>query len=401
MHPWMIVLIVLFFAYRRALPDSAARSEDAFMSGASSGAETPGWYGGLAERFDRRSLSSLLLRMPLALLVVFAVYFFFIQGYSVRVRAQPTIMSTCNVGWMTIQGSATADTVYLKAGLLTIEGFGNYDLGNNILNVNANVCGFTLTVPTHTNVNLSGNDAGLTVTGVTGNLELDNNAGDITIDSSTLLAGSTVSNNAGTITIDSSTLLAGSSVSNNGGGITITHSALGPNVEVMSNGSPVHITSSAIDGSSLSSGIFQIDDSTLTGPIQIDGQTTAQGGTLSNATISADSESISFKNTKVNGSVEIIGSSNQIGFVGTIKPGSAFTIVDDHGNDSITLPASLAIHLSLSGISSFTSDYPELQALDPTTLASSDGIQVNIGLDPDISVTVQGPEETLALNRTA
>jgi hypothetical protein len=120
--------------------------------------------------------------------------------------------------------NATSDTVSLKAGLLTIEGYGNYDQAGNILNINGNLCGFTISVPANSNLHLSGNDAEISVTGVKGKLELDDNAGNITISRSCLLDGSTVENNAGTI--------------------TITNSNLSPSAKVTSNNSPINIVSS-------------------------------------------------------------------------------------------------------------------------------------------------------------
>ena len=121
-------------------------------------------------------------------------------------------------------GNATSNTVSLKAGLLTIEGYGNYDQANYILNLNGNFCGFTVSVPAHSNLHLSGNDAEISVTGVQGKLDLENNAGNITITQSCLLGGSVVDNNAGTI--------------------TITNSILSHNAKVTSNDSPIHIVSS-------------------------------------------------------------------------------------------------------------------------------------------------------------
>ena len=120
--------------------------------------------------------------------------------------------------------NASADTVSLNAGLFTIEGGGNYDQASNTLNLNSNICGFTLSVPTHSNLHLSGNDAEISVTGVQGNLDLENNAGNITVNQSCLLDGSVVDNNAGTI--------------------TITNSTLSPKAQVTSNDSPIHIISS-------------------------------------------------------------------------------------------------------------------------------------------------------------
>jgi hypothetical protein len=226
MQFWFIVLLILGFVY---LGFSGARTRSSTRGlRQGSAAYPPGYYpgylGSVAARQPRRASASLLLRLPLVLLLVFLIYYFFIQGYTFRIQPHPTIMSDCNGGSFTVEGNATADTVSLKAGLSTIEGYGNYDQASNTLNLNGNLCGFTLSVPANSNLHLSGNDAELSVTGVKGKLELDDNAGNITINQSCLLDGSTVDNNAGTI--------------------TITHSTLSPQAKVTSNGSPINIVAS-------------------------------------------------------------------------------------------------------------------------------------------------------------
>jgi hypothetical protein len=145
------------------------------------------------------------------------LYYFFLVGYTFPVGPHLTVTGDCNGGTITVQGKTGSDSVSLKAGLLTIEGSGNYDSTNNVLNVSGNLCGFTLEVPATTNLHLSGNDATLWVRG---KIELDNNAGAINIDRSTLLAGSVVSSNAGKITISNSCLMSGVKVGSNGNPIT-------------------------------------------------------------------------------------------------------------------------------------------------------------------------------------
>lgn len=222
MQFWLIVLVVLGFVYWRRLPRVRTKK------GAGRSIQTndqAGTFGSFSAPPTRRTAPLLLLRLPLALLLVFLIYYFFIQGYTFRMNPQPTITGDCNVGSITVVGNATTDTVSLKAGLLTVEGYGNYDQANNILNLNGNFCGFTVSVPAHSNLHLSGNDAQISVTGVQGKLDLENNAGDITITQSCLLAGSVVDNNAGAI--------------------TITHSTLSPKAEVTSNASPIHLVSNS------------------------------------------------------------------------------------------------------------------------------------------------------------
>src|SRR5215469_14704832 len=109
-----------------------------------------------------------LLCLPLILVIGFAVYYFFIQGYALRVKPNLTITGDCNAGSISIVGNATADTVYLKAGLLTIQAWGNYDQAHNTLNLTGNQCGFTLSVPMHANMHITGNGAPISVTGITG-----------------------------------------------------------------------------------------------------------------------------------------------------------------------------------------------------------------------------------------
>lgn len=338
--------------------------------------ESPGreWPASVQQRSGR--FIQALLRVPLVLLVGFLIYYFFIQGYTFHLRLHPTIAGECNGGTMTVQANTTTDTVSVKAGLLTIEGFGNYDGANNVLNINGNLCGLTLGVPANTNLHLSGNDATLSVTGVTGKLELDNNAGDINIDGSTLLAGSVISNNAGNI--------------------TITNSHLMPEVTVTSNSSPIHIVSSTINGAVLTQGQYQIEHCMLTGTVQIEDQAQVQDSLLSNATITAGSQPVKFINSRVNGFAKITGGDE---FTGALTSGSSLTIIDHGGNETITLPAGLPFHLDASGVTSFSSNDPALQRLDQSGLASSDGVHVNIGADPQTAVSIQGQGDTLLLNR--
>lgn len=227
MQFWLIVLVVLGVVYWRRLPRVRPKkgTKRSMQSSDSWRDDQAGTFGNFSAQPARRTAPLLLLRLPLALLLVFLVYYFFIQGYTFRMNPQPTITGDCNVGSITVVGNATTDTVSLKAGLLTVEGYGNYDQANNILNLNGNFCGFTVSVPAHSNLHLSGNDAQISVTGVQGKLELDNNAGDITITQSCLLAGSVVDNNAGAI--------------------TITHSTLSPKAQVTSNASPIHLVSNS------------------------------------------------------------------------------------------------------------------------------------------------------------
>jgi hypothetical protein len=227
MQFWLIVLVVLGVVYWRRLPRVRTKkaAKRSMPSSDSWRGDQAGTFGSFSAQPARRTAPLLLLRLPLALLLVFLIYYFFIQGYTFRMNPQPTITGDCNVGSITVVGNPTTDTVSLKAGLLTVEGYGNYDQANNILNLNGNFCGFTVSVPAHSNLHLSGNDAQISVTGVQGTLELDNNAGDITITQSCLLAGSVVDNNAGAI--------------------TITHSTLSPKAKVTSNASPIHLVSNS------------------------------------------------------------------------------------------------------------------------------------------------------------
>jgi len=376
---WLLVLVVLGFRYRDALsplPKRAKRgwvrmSQDRSFSPEHPGRERPASAQQRSGRFTQA-----LLRVPLVLLVGFLIYYFFIQGYTFHARPHPTIAGGCNVGTMTVRANTSTDRVSLNAGLLTIEGFGIYDSVNNVLNVYGNLCGFTLSVPANTNLHLSGNDATLSVTGVTGKLELDNNAGDINIDGSTLLAGSVINNNAGNI--------------------TITNSHLMPEVKVTSNSSPIHIVSSTINGAALSSGQYQIEHCTLTGTIQIGESAQVQDSLLSNATITASDQSVKFINSRVNGFAKITGGGE---FTGALTRGSSLTIIDHGGHETITLPAGLPFHLNASGVTSFRSNDPALLDLNRSALASSDGAHVNIGEDPQTTVTIQGQGDTLQLNR--
>src|SRR5579883_3264941 len=221
MQLWFLVLVVLGFLYRGALARrwkrGVGRRGRLMRSYQASPFEYPAaeWHVLVQERSSSKVTQGLL-HVPLVLLVGFLVYYFFIVGYTFHVGSQPTVTGDCNGGTITVQGKTGSDTVSLKAGLLTIEGFGNYDSSTHVLNVSGNLCGFTLEVPATTNLHLSGNDATLQVSGVTGKLELDNNAGDIIIDGSALQAGSVISNNAGKITISNSCLVSGVKVESNG-----------------------------------------------------------------------------------------------------------------------------------------------------------------------------------------
>jgi hypothetical protein len=222
MQFWFLALVILgFFYWRFSGPRNKRRSRGRLQRSAD---YYSGYPGSFPAQQTRQASASLILRLPLVLLLVFLVYYFFIQGYTFRIHPQPTIIGDCNAGSITVEGNATAETVTLKAGLLTIEGSGNYDQASNTLNFNGNFCGFTLSVPAASNLQLSGNDAEISVTGVKGKLELDNNAGNITITRSCLLTGSTVDNNAGSI--------------------TITNSTLSSKAKVTSNASPIHIVNS-------------------------------------------------------------------------------------------------------------------------------------------------------------
>ncbi len=222
MQLWFIVLVVLGLLYRGALARLWKRGVEKRGGGVrmrryeAFSPERPA----LAEKRSSGKFVQGLLHLPLVLLVGFLVYYFFIVGYTFQVGSHPTVTGDCNGGTITVQGKTGSDRVSLQAGLLTIEGFGNYDSANHVLNVNGNLCGFTLEVPATTDLHLTGNDATLWVKGVTGKLELDNNAGDINIDGSTLLAGSVVSNNAGAITISNSCLVSGVQVESNDSPIT-------------------------------------------------------------------------------------------------------------------------------------------------------------------------------------
>lgn len=227
MQLWFLVLVVLGFLYRGFLArlwkrevakrGILMRRYQTFFS------EYPaGEWPALVPKRSSGKFTQGLLHIPLVLLVGFLVYYFFIVGYTFHVGPSLTVTGDCNGGTLTVQGKAGSDTVSLKAGLLTIEGFGNYDSANHVLNISGNLCGFTLEVPSLTNLHLSGNDATLSVRGITGKVELDNNAGDITIDGSALLAGSVVSNNAGKISISNSCLVHGVQVESNGSPITQT-----------------------------------------------------------------------------------------------------------------------------------------------------------------------------------
>ncbi len=247
MQFWLIVLAILGLVYLRYSRVPQRSSAGGFPQ-RSDPYGYAGNFGGFSAQQPRRASPTLLLRLPLVLLLVFLIYYFFIQGYTFRINSNPTIMGDCNAGSITIVGNATSNQVSLNAGITTIEGYGNYDQGSNTLNINGNLCGFTISVPAASHLHISGNDAEISVTGIKGKIELDNNAGDITINGSRLLAGSVVSNNGGNITINHSCLLDGSDVENNGGATTITNSNVSPNAKVENNGSPPTITSPITDG---------------------------------------------------------------------------------------------------------------------------------------------------------
>ncbi|HLW00193.1 MAG TPA: hypothetical protein VKT82_16110 [Ktedonobacterales bacterium] len=242
MQFWFIVLVILGFVY---LGNSGARKQSS-AGGFSQRSDPYGYagnFGGFPAQQTRRAAPSLLLRLPLVLLLVFLIYYFFIQGYTFRINPNPTLMGDCNAGSITVVGNATSNQVSLNAGITTIEGYGNYDQASNTLNINGNLCGLTISVPADSHLHISGNDAEISVTGIKGKIELDDNAGDITISGSRLLAGSVVTNNAGNITINHSCLLDNSDVENNGGAITITNSNVSPSAKVDINGGSPTITS--------------------------------------------------------------------------------------------------------------------------------------------------------------
>jgi hypothetical protein len=221
MQFWAIVLIILGLVYWRMLPRAPkTNSTRRFAPNSNAFMNDPNNFGGFSAQQSPRSPASLLFRLPLVLLLAFLIFYFFIQGYTFRLTPHPTVMGDCNAGSITIVGNSTADTVSLKAGLTTIEGYGNYDQSSNILNINGNLCGFTISVPAHSNLQVTGNDAEITVTGVQGKFDLENNAGDITVNQSCLQDGSIVDNNAGTI--------------------NISNSVLSPSAQVTSNDSPIN-----------------------------------------------------------------------------------------------------------------------------------------------------------------
>lgn len=226
MQFWFIVLFILGLVYWRMLPRARKTNNTrGFIPNSNAFINDPGNFGGFSAPQSSRAAPSLLFRLPLVLLLAFLIFYFFIQGYTFHVNSYPTVMGDCNAGSITIVGNSTADTVSLKAGLTTIEGYGNYDQTNNILNLNGNLCGFTISVPAHSNLHVSGNDAEISVTGVKGKFDLENNAGNITVTQSCLQDGSIVDNNAGTI--------------------TITNSVLAPSAQVTSNDSPINKVSNS------------------------------------------------------------------------------------------------------------------------------------------------------------
>ena len=247
MQFWFIVLAILGFVYwgfSGTRKQSSARS----FPQRSDPYGYAGNFGSFPAQQPRRTAPTLLLRLPLVLLLVFLIYYFFILGYTFRINANPIIMGDCNAGSITIVGNATANQVTLNAGITTIEGYGNYDQASNTLNINGNLCGFTISVPAASHLQISGNDAEISVTGIKGKIEVDNNAGNITITGSRLLAGSVVTDNGGDITINHSCLLDNSDVENNGGGITITNSNVSPSAKVDINGGSPTITSPITGG---------------------------------------------------------------------------------------------------------------------------------------------------------
>lgn len=220
MQLWFLVLVVLGLLYRRALARLWKSGEErrARLLGSSqafSSAYPPAQRSALAYQRSSSQFIQGLLHLPLVVLIGFLVYYFFVVGYTFHVGPHLTVTGDCNGGTFTVQGKVGSDLLSLKAGLLTVEASGNYDSTGHVLTLSGNLCGFTLEVPTSTNLHLSGNDATLRVIGVRGTLEVDNNAGDITIDGSTLLAGSVVSDNAGKITMSNSCLMSGVKVESN------------------------------------------------------------------------------------------------------------------------------------------------------------------------------------------
>ncbi len=221
MQLWFLVLVVLGLLYRGAIARRRKRGagKRASLMQQSQAYYLESSFGAWPMQAQRQTSGRFvhgLLHIPLLLLAGFLVYYFFFVGYTFPVGPHPTVTGDCNAGTITVKGKTGSDALSLKAGLLTIEGYGNYDSTNNVLNLNGNLCGFSLVVPANTNLHLSGNDATLLVSGITGKIELDNNAGDITINGSALLAGSVVSNNAGKITINNSCLTSGVKVDSNG-----------------------------------------------------------------------------------------------------------------------------------------------------------------------------------------
>ncbi|HEX6779447.1 MAG TPA: hypothetical protein VF099_14650 [Ktedonobacterales bacterium] len=105
MQFWLIVLVVLGFVYWRRLPRVRTKK------GAGRSIQTndqAGTFGSFSAPPTRRTAPLLLLRLPLALLLVFLIYYFFIQGYTFRMNPQPTITGDCNVGSITVVGNATS-----------------------------------------------------------------------------------------------------------------------------------------------------------------------------------------------------------------------------------------------------------------------------------------------------
>jgi hypothetical protein len=247
MQFWFIVLAILGFIYLGA---SGARrqSSSASFPQRSDPYGSVGNFGSFSTQQTRRTAPTLLLRLPLLLLLVFLIYYFFILGYTFRINENPTVMGDCNAGSISVVGNATTNQVSLNAGITTIEGYGNYDQGSNTLNINGNLCGFTISVPANSHLHISGNDAEITVTGIKGKIELDDNAGNITINSSRLLAGSVVTNNGGDITINHSCLLDNADVENNAGAINISNSNVASSVKLDINGGTPTITNPITDG---------------------------------------------------------------------------------------------------------------------------------------------------------
>jgi hypothetical protein len=166
--------------------------------------------------------------IPIICVAAFLIYYFFFHGNTIAMKPNPSIDIECNGGSVFIKTNDTSDTIYLDAGLLTIQSWWHLDANANTFSATGNLCGFTISVPAHTNVKISMNAADVSVDGITGIIKIDSNGGNITVTHSTFLAKSTVDNNGGPITISQSNLLANPTIDNNGGTTTITDSQVPP-----------------------------------------------------------------------------------------------------------------------------------------------------------------------------